>query len=116
MANQITKGDTVRIINPLNQYFHMNEEMYVKDVRLDQIVVHKVGVDFILSSVSYIQVEKLWQSIRCPFCKSLLFETCEENYIPFSVRMKCRMCKEMNIVRGRTDIRDIGRESYASNN
>lgn len=42
--------------------------------------------------------EKIFIRNRCPKCNSLLFEKEENTYTPGSVRIKCRMCKEILVL------------------
>lgn len=45
-----------------------------------------------------VEVEKNFVRCRCPKCNSLLFEKEENTYTPDSVRIKCRMCKEILVL------------------
>ena len=44
------------------------------------------------------QVEPNFTRCRCPKCNSLLFERDENSYKVGSVRIKCRMCKEILVL------------------
>ena len=42
--------------------------------------------------------EKEFTRCRCPKCNSLMFEKDESIYVSGSVRIKCRMCKEILVL------------------
>lgn len=114
MHETLQPGDTIKVTTSPNEYFHKNEELHVKEVRPLGAVVHKACTDIVLFSQYYVKQEKQWKGIRCPLCQSMLFEAEADRFVPFSVRVKCRKCKEMIIVRGKTSVHEVKVSADAS--
>lgn len=41
--------------------------------------------------------EKEWTRLHCPKCNALLFEIDANSYTKESVRVKCRLCKKIDV-------------------
>lgn len=102
MSESNEQGNTVRITRPPNTYFHAGEEYYVKAVRTNGVVVHRMGVDLILSPINFEIANKDWRMIHCPRCGWNLGEIDRKTFTHHSVRLRCQNydCHEFTVVRG----------------
>jgi phage FluMu protein Com len=99
-VSELVTGDTIQVIKPPSLFFETGEQLHVNGSNEHGVYVPKDGVNFLLGYESVEKVEKNWKKLRCPHCNSVLFEVDIKNYIPWSVRSKCRKCKITVIVRG----------------
>lgn len=54
--------------------------------------------DYLSYSNNSMEKEPVWEQKRCPHCDALLFEKDKNLYTLKSVRIKCRLCKEIMVL------------------